>query len=655
MHSREVGAINMDNSFKEIINGGEVFQDIEQPLFVLNTGSFGQLGIAEENRLVQVKIFSGGRILLVKENGEVATPYRINNLPPLTKSEMAEAFLRNHFMKIHYAIGGGYRIEASARGLGGAKSRAIHKAVKKGDATKLNNIIQTKVKEQQRYSIDVIDPSGNTPLTLACTKKAPLEIIKMLISTGANVNFSNKDGDTPLTLACTGVDSSVEVIEYLLKQGANINHANKKGYTALAIACSVKSLPIIKCLIQADASMHSLDNDGNSPLHLASLHLASSKLFKNPPISIDIIKVLVEAGADPNQKNKTGRTPLFHVCEANHAEGIAFLLPLTKELNAVISNKTLLMRAAFQGNLPVVRQLLEYGADVNFQSRETENMTALMLACDWNGCRNTSIVDLLIEAGADVNLLDRRNQNALHKACDAREELYNGKMEVNMAIVRGLVNAGINIYQVDMFGRTPLDVARRYKESTCVAYLGSNPRPATQPMVKPSFTRKVAHEGAEESAEQVAIRCLRLLAVDGVKFSEDDAAMFKQVINELLVHSSFITSLIGEEDDKRVARNKLAEEMKKELVIYFKSEPGSMENLARISHDMKNCLKDGIATWVASRANTSDTYQSRGSYAPQMFTPAGARQSDLLQNIETGTSIVNNALGAIETFKNILG
>ena len=94
--------------------------------------------------------------------------------------------------------------------------------------------------------IDVMDYCGETPLTVAI-KENSNEIVKFLISKGANVNYptdfnfdkSNcKYGKPPVRtpLMTAAEKGDIEIVELLISKGADVNAKNAAGDTALSVA-----------------------------------------------------------------------------------------------------------------------------------------------------------------------------------------------------------------------------------------------------------------------------------------------------------------------------------------------------------------------------------------------------------------------------------
>ncbi len=75
---------------------------------------------------------------------------------------------------------------------------------------------------------------GRTALMIACAYWAGLDVCKMLVEKGADVNVTSVDGTTPLMLAAQ--NGKVEVVGYLLSRGAKASLKNNDGKTALDFA-----------------------------------------------------------------------------------------------------------------------------------------------------------------------------------------------------------------------------------------------------------------------------------------------------------------------------------------------------------------------------------------------------------------------------------
>ena len=133
------------------------------------------------------------------------------------------------------------------------------------------------------------------------------------------------------------------------------------------------------------------------------------------------VKRCVENGANVECENSLGFTALLWASERGHTEVVEYLITnhnANIEARIKIYGETPLMRAAFVGNLGVVKCLLQHKADVNAKSNRNE--TALMLA---SSVGHKDIVECLIEYNADVTIRNTINISALD--CAKTDEIKN--------------------------------------------------------------------------------------------------------------------------------------------------------------------------------------------------------------------------------------
>src|SRR5262245_6086599 len=116
--------------------------------------------------------------------------------------------------------------------------------------------------------------------------------------------------------------------------------------------------------------------------------------------SLDTVKLLLDAGADPRAADIDGVPPLYLAAENGSARTIAALLDAGADPNTVApTGRTVLMTAALNGNVDALALLLDRGAVLD--ARDTEfQQTALMVAVREG---NADAVALLPARGADVN------------------------------------------------------------------------------------------------------------------------------------------------------------------------------------------------------------------------------------------------------------
>lgn len=152
-----------------------------------------------------------------------------------------------------------------------------------------------------KIDINFYNQYNEKPLMIAVScQKTSNELIQILLEHGAETNMKNIDEDTALHLACSY--GTADTVKQLLLHGADPNSKNRMGHTPLYDACRCTNEDKIKYLFEYNACPNSQDEDGNSVLHW--LANCGSERFQ-------LMKMLLDYGADVKLKNRWGETPLF--------------------------------------------------------------------------------------------------------------------------------------------------------------------------------------------------------------------------------------------------------------------------------------------------------------------------------------------------------
>lgn len=152
-----------------------------------------------------------------------------------------------------------------------------------------------KLKENSFRGINEKDAAGCTILHRAVQVSEP-EVIKLLIEKEAKTNIENKSGETPLHLAA--FYGKVENVKVLLEKGADVNARNGKRNTAVFM----REIGNVRAILEAGGDVNAKDQEGYTPLHIAC-KTGETK---------EIIKELVKAGANIEQKDKFGKTAMYY-------------------------------------------------------------------------------------------------------------------------------------------------------------------------------------------------------------------------------------------------------------------------------------------------------------------------------------------------------
>ena len=153
------------------------------------------------------------------------------------------------------------------------------------------------------------------------------DILKTLLDAGANPNARNRDGDTPMILLLKEqgvVFTHPSQLRLLLKAGASANTRDGKGVPALSVAILEQAdddmgivVPLVRALLAAGANPDQPDRRGDTPL----LHVLALE-WEEP----ELAGALLKAGADPDQADRRGDTPLIHVAQSGYASYLDALL-----------------------------------------------------------------------------------------------------------------------------------------------------------------------------------------------------------------------------------------------------------------------------------------------------------------------------------------
>jgi ankyrin repeat protein len=366
---------------------------------------------------------------------------------------------------------------------------AIQLAAMNGNAAILERLIQAGADPNAPLS-----QTGDTALMMAA-RTGKLDAVKVLLDHGAKGNTKETWGGTTALMWAVS-ERHPEVARLLVERGADVNaksnfvpSASGRGFegtspvapkpnqtteefasgwmTPLMFAAREDDLESARILVQAGADVNAVAADDKDALGLA--------LFNG---SYDVASLLIGSHANVNHADAQRFTPLFWAVDRRNMETAPNFpwmvttdpLPLIKKLldgganpNALVNNTprarmregsprivfaTALMRAAFAGDIELVKLLLAHGADPHIQSSDRE--TTLAAACGLafiNGyhrqrpsAERLEVVKLMIDLGEDVNHADSYGITPLMAAANLGD----------INIVRYLIEKGADLSAHDL-------------------------------------------------------------------------------------------------------------------------------------------------------------------------------------------------------------
>lgn len=227
---------------------------------------------------------------------------------------------------------------------------ALSYAVNNGDIESAKLLLENKAKIKDELLIAIKSP----------IVESIINMMKLLIENGANVNYTDENRFNPLNIAIESGD--MELTKFLITNGANVNSLMQDGVSLIGYAIAQNNMDLLQILIENGANVNYTVGDSwaNTPLQTASR------------LGLDnVVRILLTRNADINAVDMNGNTAL-HTAALNSQLSVVKLL-LEKNPNLDIQNKvgnTALHLAVISGNIDIVGELVLKGANTRIRNND---------------------------------------------------------------------------------------------------------------------------------------------------------------------------------------------------------------------------------------------------------------------------------------------
>ncbi|KAF7715078.1 Uncharacterized protein PECH_003548 [Penicillium ucsense] len=272
----------------------------------------------------------------------------------------------------------------------------------------------TLISQSGEFDPNMTDEAGRTPLAVAA-EHGQNRIVEILLGTpGVDADPHDKYDRTPLELAAS--KGNMVLVQWLLAiPGVDVNNCDSDHYIPISSAASSGKVDVVKQLLEAGADPDCPDDEGRTPLARAAYSGAN-----------EVVKVLLSTGkVQADSRDEGGMTPLMLAAKSGRflrkpddfvrtrpyeLETEKVIVPLLKgEQPPPLNLKGLLLEPdvnrdiSTRGALSVMEQLLARD-DVDPNARDGQGRTALSYAAEMH---EIDAIRALMEDGrVDVNCAD---------------------------------------------------------------------------------------------------------------------------------------------------------------------------------------------------------------------------------------------------------
>ncbi|XP_066253303.1 serine/threonine-protein phosphatase 6 regulatory ankyrin repeat subunit B isoform X4 [Euwallacea similis] len=315
-------------------------------------------------------------------------------------------------------------------------------AVEAGNQSMCRELLNTLTSEQLKAAA----ANGDTALHLAVRRK-DIDMVRILVDYGTNVDIRNGDGQTPLHIAAAEGDEVL--VKYFYGVRASASVTDNQDRTPMHLAAENGHANIIELLADKfKASIFERTKDGSTLMHIASLNGHA-----------DCAMMLFKKGVYLHMPNKDGARSIHTAARYGHVGIINTLLQKGEKVDVTTNDNYTALHIAVESCKPlVVETLLGYGADVHVRGGKMKE-TALHIAARVKDGEKCAL--MLLKSGAGPNIATHDGNTPVHVAAKY------GNLQTMLLL---LEDGGDPQYK-NKKGETPLHLASRNCRPDVVTHL----------------------------------------------------------------------------------------------------------------------------------------------------------------------------------------
>lgn len=202
--------------------------------------------------------------------------------------------------------------------------------------TKSYTIPELKEKlKDKKFEINAIYKNNKNAHCTLLTRAASennFELVKFLVENGANADGNRYGTESNAPIFFT---DDLQIVEFLLQHGADVSAQDgMASVTPLHLAAERGDLEMTKLLLKYGANVNTSISNGNlsTPLHCAcentnnkEFHRTDGSISNRIPQYFEVIKLLIQYGAEANKPNRYGELPAEMLKRSGDRKSLLFL------------------------------------------------------------------------------------------------------------------------------------------------------------------------------------------------------------------------------------------------------------------------------------------------------------------------------------------